>query len=877
MFATSCLVLLAGLAAPLPAAVPPVLLDAPVNATWCANHAEAWAARGFGGFLFPGIVDLLTVADEDRDSHLIHRNDPLLREIGLAQRRLANAGIGHNFLAIDIAPNLTWFSGKRLARIAEQRFRRAGAFARDAELRGVSVHLDGAAPLFDLRWEAYTLDTHGVRAAREAARSFGRRSLRALFREFQGAEILIVVDNLAEAGPLCHELLYGMIESIGLARSIRLHLALPFDATLDHAAFADALRSVKDDVERRIGAAGLQDTWQDAGSLVPSLAPFAAEAALVSAADFRESMLAAKLHAAHYVLCRGTGGGWYGIDPEEAAEYGVLHQQGAGAVRAASAVADAASYGVATPIDTMERVGPAATVSDAYVLRSGDRAAAILWEGHEAGLQIENRTGLVHAVFLEDGSDAYFTPRDGVVELPPLPGPVVLSGLPLAAWAVPAGMYFDTSGPGAATERGLPVRFGLHNPTTTRLGGTLTIDLDPGMSIGADRFPLRLDPGEHMEMRRTLRGVKLTGRPVQAQLNLITDAGAIFTRRLITPQVSRWVTTDWRDGAIVGMPAVADLDGDGDDEVLVATARGELTAYSVQGTERWTRRYRTSFVTGPAVGVLGRSGVRIAVVDDTRRVWILDRSGVPFSRTPIEGDAAGPPAFLPEGDGMLTGIFAVPLQDGGIAAVTTTGAGAWQVPMFRASENDAPQLVRAVDADVHLLYAYHKDTVVRLHADGRSDWQQTLDAPCGAPPVYVPTATGAHLVAPLRTGAIQVLEAWGGASEYLLDPGDGQAARTLAVVPGGDETAPELLAVYDDAIRRITLAGDVQAESATGTTLGGEAALLLHPAVTVIQETTGEPSGTGAAEALAASLTALNLDRPTIYLGSASVAIRSRR
>ena len=44
------------------------LLEAPINATWAANHAEEWHEKGFRGFLLEGILDDLQPFPSEREA-----------------------------------------------------------------------------------------------------------------------------------------------------------------------------------------------------------------------------------------------------------------------------------------------------------------------------------------------------------------------------------------------------------------------------------------------------------------------------------------------------------------------------------------------------------------------------------------------------------------------------------------------------------------------------------------------------------------------------------------------------------------------------------------------------------------------------------------
>lgn len=827
MFASCCLVALSTLAQlppPQVAALPPVVLDAPVNATWCANRAEEWRAIGFEGFVFRGIVSLQDPGEEENDSHLIHRDDPLLREIDLAQKRLAAEGMGNNFLELAIPEDRACFTDPDLARRIQQRFRRAGAFAREAGLKGIAIRADGAGPLFDLRYEAYALDAKGVAAARTAAHAFGQRCLRAAVREFRDAEVLILSGSAASQGALWSDFLAGIVDGIGLADSVRLQVVLPSSAVDSPEAYLSRSLRIRQYLDGRFEQRNLRKLWRAYGGLSLSLQAFEGALPRFRPEAFKLFMIAAKVDAPRYVVCHSDTVGWLGVSPAEAAEYHVLHQQGRGAVRPAYSVSQAGAYRVSTPIDGLRRIGylPDEGPYD-YVLQDTLGAVALFWRGTDETITQRNRNRLVHAVSLLDASDQYLRPTEGTVEIPPLAGPVLVSGLSLAEWGVPAAMWLVSESPTDAGRSDFQIDFGFRNPTPARMNGTLNLELTGGASIGNASYPVLLDPDETSVRDRTVRGAFTAGATVGIRMDLIGDDGAIFQRRFDVAVEPASDAIIHRDGAILTPVAIADLRGNPEPEIIVATEAGEIAVYSPSAELVWERRYRTRFVTAPVVVNLKVLGPRIFLADHRGRMWVLDRSGAAFAQTPLPTPVTAACVAFPGSMEGLRKLLAVPLEAGRLCAVGTAGDIDWERAVLSLEEPTQTYLIAGPDPrfDVVYLAASEDDRaeLVCVDVSGAVLWQQRLDGALSGSPILIEVEGRLHIVAPLRGGRIQFFDAYEGESIYLLDPGDGDSASRLVAVAGEEEASQDLLIVSDAGIRQIDTAGNLHlASDAIGVT-----------------------------------------------------------
>jgi outer membrane protein assembly factor BamB len=232
----------------------------------------------------------------------------------------------------------------------------------------------------------------------------------------------------------------------------------------------------------------------------------------------------------------------------------------------------------------------------------------------------------------------------------------------------------------------------------------------------------------------------------------------------------------------VADPAVADANGDGTAEVLVATTTDELRAYSLGGDRLRTSTLSDYGYTRPVVADLGEpAGPETVVVDVRGTVVVLDTAGerrwehalddYVWAR-PVVGDVDGDGAtevFVAQRDGTLT-LLSGPNESKTTATVewaTSVGdepAVSW-LTAGQADDDPALELVVAtVDGGVHAVDG----------ATGEREWDRTVDRLAavggfgdgdrdGSPEVYVTD----------RSGHVRALDAATGEEEWTRRVTDG--------------------------------------------------------------------------------------------------------
>lgn len=647
------------------------LLESPINATWAANHAEDWHQKGFRGFLFEGILDDLRLFPSERetidrlrarrrDAAEVEDNtaavnasmtledevpvvndevvpgdwDELILEIGGAANRLQSAGVDRNFLHIRLAPEEAWFTDPALLEIAERRFRLAGQFCLAANLRGIAVDTQSGSLIYDFLWDGYPPDMP-PEALSEGARAFGRRVLRAFIREFPQGDILLCAGSLESARPLWFDFMEGARTAPGAARGIRMSLVLQDARDLrDRNYFKTCPGRVARWLDRRASTAPKKDGGSF-GEVVFSLEPvqYAGDVpeATYPLEGYRTALYAAAVYGGEYVMIRAPKGGWWQIPPDMTEQFRHLKQGGAARVRFAPPV----------PI-TLDPFAPRLKCADAIhlgslavngrdsaVMKNEKGAALLIWDGTAAELQVPVRVNMVTATHLLTGESTYFTPREGMVAIPVLPGPVLVEGLPLDDYGLPASLSMDVRSAITAGVTRAEIECGIRNPLAAPLRGSLALAGDARYALGGTAFPVELQPGETSTYRRTLRGISRFGTRPEFLLNLAIAANPAITRTFrfsVSPEERFFM---YSDGPIAGAAVSCRTGGEAGPLLLWwCDVRGKLTCFDPgAGKPLWYKRLAGRFSAPPVLveGVGGGTGA--AVVNDEGRLRLFDVAG----------------------------------------------------------------------------------------------------------------------------------------------------------------------------------------------------------------------------------------------------------
>ncbi|MBM3493648.1 MAG: DUF4091 domain-containing protein [Armatimonadetes bacterium] len=175
-------------------------------------------------------------------------------------------------------------------------------------------------------------------------------------------------------------------------------------------------------------------------------------------------------------------------------------------------------------------------------------------------------------------------------------------------------------------------------------------------------------------------------------------------------------------------PTLADLDGDGFDEVLLA-AREEMIVLDGLGRERWRWRTKGRYYTYPAVLVRKGEAARVYAADGTGLLTCLDPQGRPVWQRTMPGGASWcAPVVAELGDNRRWAVIQGD-EKGFVSALDAlTGEPMWSVNVGAAVVSPA---VADVDGDGHveIAAATASGTLTLLDGDGRARWTRTISGP----------------------------------------------------------------------------------------------------------------------------------------------------
>ncbi len=790
--------------APMPAEMPKTVLCAPLNATYAANHLQYWRDKGFDGFIFYGIWDWigreLPIPQEGKAEE-----PPVLREMRLANEHLCEAALNRNFLYVALEPEDKWFVPWGQMHAAEARFRTAGEFCRKAGLRGIAFDLRPDNLVHDFRWDGYNLAITPPEQLREGARDFGRRVLRAFIGAYPDAEVLFLADSLKNAGPLCLDLLDGLIESVGMASGIPLRLLTaeePSAATPKQ--FFSSASSTQHFILNHLTPEN-QQRWKNQGGVAMGLKPFGyREGKPVqyrTLEEFRVLWAAAKAVSTGYVWVDGREGGWWSLDAREAQSYGPLLQGGPAAImETPSWPAEFGRFSVKTPLDDYVRVG---ACKDADLFGGQDGVAAVYWSGLKESMVIPERNAAVPVVLLRSGEQRLAAVAEGKAVLEPFQEPVVIKTLPFRTWGLPACLWMEAETELTPKKPRAPLRFGFSNRSELSVEGMLEVTAPRKFSIGKALFSVETPAGGNVSFQRTLQGLFHLDRPMDFRMTFAVPGGSLIERTFTleaAPALEWAVRAD--AGPVDGL-AVTDFEGDRIQEILFASARGDIHCVDALGSLKWEQRFSAGFQTAPVPGRAKGGTAAVAVADRKGNLHVFNGQGAVLGSLSL-GAACVPGALLFSNltdqnvDTVVAGLTdrRIVFLPGGTEAGWEYRAEGKVHSLGCAAQND-DLLYPTVRGNIYTAIGKPKNELLCLDVTGVLRWRvETQARPGSRPYVMHPGTEDPYLVAlGMAEGKIQAWKAVSGVPLWKMETGSEHPVTELLFADVDPAAGLELLAV----------------------------------------------------------------------------------
>ena len=759
-------------AGPPPQEMPCVLLNAPVNATWAANHTDYWQRKGFAGFLLSGIQDDLEVDvwAVDGDAATKGNEDLLLREVRLANERLVEAGIDRNFVLVPIAPDRCFFADPAVARDTIGRFRSVGVFCEKAGLRGVAIDTRPNSLFYDYRWDGYLYDTYTPSDVERGAREFGKHAVRSLLREHPQAEVLVIAGGHETWGPLWFALFEGMVEGLRVSRDAPMHLLTRetcFETRPGRIArIAERTRSI---IRDRF-ADESRSRWEKRGYVGLGISPLGYQETAEGRAPvahypfeaYRLQLAAAKLYSERYVCIEANGPSWWRLAAPEAETYGGLLQNGALMTgQTQPVVENLEAYDVRTPLDGLRRVGPCRFDDNpAYVLLSDEGAEIVFWQGIGEQRVVEGHHAPVLVTDLVTEQHRRIEPENSRLVLEPAAGPIVVGSLPVSEWALPAAVWLDVLHHPSPEVATFPVQFGFVNRTAFDISGALDAVVPTGFAIRPATQPFELESGEAILIDGVVRGKFRPGAPVRIVLRVaITGSAEPVTRAFEANVVPDLEWGARLDGAVRAAPLVTELDGEAPDEVVLCSQAGEVVCINADGSVRWNRRFAERFDVAPAAGRGGLGQPLIATVDHRGTLRVIAQDGrVQWEKRLGARCGQSGPVFA-EIDPFPGDEVVVSLDDGRIVAIRGDTQVLWSYPTGPGSffavlpfNDDAP-------CRIFVTCGGASGGLECISDQGQRLWRAATDGPSACPPVIADT-NGDGISEVITATASGIVEVW---------------------------------------------------------------------------------------------------------------------
>jgi len=746
--------------------MPQALLVSPVNATWAANHLPYWQAKGFDGFALEGIMnDVMTNPwAGDGDPSSTHRDDALLQEVRLACQRLAQGGIGHNALWTSLAPDGPFFIDSACANAAASNMAAASAFCRLAGLTGVVVDSRSTAFFYFYQWDGYDYENVAPEEVANGAEAFGTGLAWAFLNELPAGEIFVICDGIDSAGPLWLRLLEGVIRGVGSSRGARLHLLLRDTAKIRSPKRQGAMVEHVEQILRLHLAPAHHEIWREQGSISLGVAPLATDGRRIMATypreEFAVQLCSAKTLSPFWVWADAADASWWRIQDNDVSLYKGLMQNGkALASQTGEMRAALARYTMKTPLDALTPVGPDSFGgSPCFVFRSGQTAALALFEGIKEPATAARQEQVLTVTSLCNGEQRLIQPKQGVAAIGPLEIPVLLEGLSIHDYVLPAALHLELASAPSPAPAATPARYGFVNHTGFRLEGALETTVPPALSLTPDSIAFNLAPGEALRVDGVLRGGLEAGERYTLQLALLIPKGPPVTRLFTADVMPALAWQQKLSGPITAPLANADVNADGRKELIACSESGAVAALSGTGEIIWRQQFRCRFTQGAAVGRRWTGRPIVAAVDHRGVLHTLSGDGTRLWSSQLPAAIGNAPPVFQNLHPFPGEELLVALENGVVLALFSNGQTFWEQPI-----SDSIKGLAAGDADADArteCFVGAGQKLYGLDNTGEPMWSYDAKAPLTAGPVLARLdGKGLQLVAGDASGTLHVCAA----------------------------------------------------------------------------------------------------------------------
>lgn len=372
-------------------------------------------------------------------------------------------------------------------------------------------------------------------------------------------------------------------------------------------------------------------------------------------------------------------------------------------------------------------------------------------------------TGAVHA-FSRDGSHLWVYETGEPIEVAPLIADVNLDGqLEIVVGTIYGSLtYIDEHGkelnsiksPGAPIH--YPISFAKCYGSNEILpvlfftsGGTLYTKV----GLGSSTIGGYLLPGE----KSATSGLALGNLDEDHQLDIVVPlagkATVISTGRA-SPQ---WNVTFTSNSNVLA-PVLADLNSDGNLEIIVGNGDGDILEYSSVGTAGWVAHIEGGLAglsamkaPGPSILAFSKTGVLVLIDAKGAKVWSKNigiAADQPAIIADVDSDSEAEILVVgTSGDLVLLNTHQILLADWSMAGhdlantrnleTASTGQSPWEAKWDYPGIMDRPALVADVDADGkdEVFIIENKLLINLLRGNGRIITNQTLNNPCDIDPV----------------------------------------------------------------------------------------------------------------------------------------------